>query len=365
MRFLQNLNVYPTYLAYISEMTQHIDSYEALYDFMLGHSTRGHILKPVLDRDEEARLFFFRDERSQRLWAREHGMPDNTSLEEIALAQIEEHRTEVFYNLHSTGVSKEFTSRLPACVRLNMAWHASSFIGDFAKAHDLIVSNFPRMNQEYERLGCRSEYFFPSHDPMADELIDENQPRRTGVLFIGGYSRHHRRRARLLRRLAEKHDALELRLHLDKSRYSWLAQSPLGWVGPLRRVRWPKAVRRVAQGPIFGRDMLNATANARIVINMAIDMAEEERGNKRCFEALSCGALLLSDSGAYPAGFEHGKTMVCYNRVDEAIEKALFYLENEDLRMPIAQAGRDLVRTRYSKAVQWKIFQEICEKHAS
>ena len=35
----------------------------------------------------------------QRHWAREHGMPGKPSLEAILLAQIEHHRTEVFYNL--------------------------------------------------------------------------------------------------------------------------------------------------------------------------------------------------------------------------------------------------------------------------
>ena len=363
MRIFQNFNIYPAYLDHINEVTRDIDNYTALYDFILGHHAGGHILQPVLDRSEQAHLAFFRDQRSQRLWAREKGMPATSGLEDIALAQIEEHRTEVFYNLNSTGVSEEFSRRIPSCVRLKMAWHASPIIGNFTKTHDLVVSNFPRLNREYERLGCRTEYFFPSHDPLADELVHDERPRQTGVLFIGGYTRHHRRRAELLRRVAERHDELHLRLHLDKSRYTGLAETPLGWIGPLRAVRRPKPVRRVARGPIFGRDMLRATADARIVINMAGEIAKEERGNKRCFEALSCGALLLSDTGVYPEGFEDSNTMVTYDSVEDAIDKALYYLEHEDRRAAIAGAGRALIRTRYSKAVQLRLFQDICARH--
>src|SRR5258708_36033204 len=46
------------------------------------------------------------------------------------------------------------------------------------------------------------------------------------------------------------------------------------------------------------------------IFNGAIDMAEEDRGNLRCFEAMGCGALMISDRGRYPKGMEEDRKSV-------------------------------------------------------
>jgi hypothetical protein len=43
---------------------------------------------------------------------------------------------------------------------------------------------------------------------------------------------------------------------------------------------------------------------SKIVLNGVIDMVGRDRGNMRCFEAMGCGALLLSDEGNYPKGMK-------------------------------------------------------------
>ena len=52
------------------------------------------------------------------------------------------------------------------------------------------------------------------------------------------------------------------------------------------------------------------------MLNGAIDMAGPDRGNMRCFEAMGCGALLVSDVGNYPVGMEAGVTMETYASSD-------------------------------------------------
>jgi hypothetical protein len=47
---------------------------------------------------------------------------------------------------------------------------------------------------------------------------------------------------------------------------------------------------------------LRLIGSSKIVRSGAIDMAGADRGNMRCFEAMGCGALLLSDEGNYPEG---------------------------------------------------------------
>jgi spore maturation protein CgeB len=88
-------------------------------------------------------------------------------------------------------------------------------------------------------------------------------------------------------------------------------------------------------------------------------MAGEDRGNMRCFEAAGCGAVLLTDSGRYPAGFVDGETMVTYSSVSQIpgiIERLVADVSRAN---SIAQAGCAMVRDRYSKERQWAKFREL------
>jgi hypothetical protein len=163
----------------------------------------------------------------------------------------------------------------------------------------------------------------------------------------------------MIERIAELSATAAVRLHLYLSPMTRLAETPLGLLGPLRKHRRPKAVRRSARGPLFGRELYSAMGSARIVINGAIDMAASDRGNMRCWEALGCGALMLSDEGVYPAGMEDSKTMVTYSGPEDLMEKVEMLLADEGRRHAIAAAGNEMVRTRYSKDRQWQDFLKL------
>ena len=56
-----------------------------------------------------------------------------------------------------------------------------------------------------------------------------------------------------------------------------------------------------------------------IFLNGAVDMAGQDRGNMRCFEAMGCGSLLLSDEGNYPASMVAGDNLVTYSAPNIAL----------------------------------------------
>ena len=62
----------------------------------------------MLNGDETAFFTNGDDEVLQRTWALEMGMSPKASLPEILLAQIESHRTEVFYNLDPMRYGGDF-----------------------------------------------------------------------------------------------------------------------------------------------------------------------------------------------------------------------------------------------------------------
>jgi hypothetical protein len=77
---------------------------------------------------------------------------------------------------------------------------------------------------------------------------------------------------------------------------------------------------------------------SRIVFNTAAvdDIA------MRCFEATATGAFLLTEwVPTLNECFEDGKHLVAYKTMDEAVEKARYYLEHEDEREAIAKAGME------------------------
>ena len=102
-------------------------------------------------------------------------------------------------------------------------------------------------------------------------------------------------------------------------RLTKLAESAIGAWLPLQKHRRPDAIAKIAKPPVFGRPLYELIGSSKIVLNGAIDMAGEDRGNMRCFEAMGCGALLVSDAGRYPEGMEAGETMSVYQNGGECL----------------------------------------------
>jgi glycosyltransferase involved in cell wall biosynthesis len=224
--------------------------------------------------------------------------------------------------------------------------------------YDLVVNNFPSILAAIEKQGGRTAYFFPAYDPEFAPFA-ACQDRPVDVVFVGGYSRHHRRRAEILEAVADLAGEYNIVYHIDRSRLCQLAESPLGRFLPLASHRRPKAIREITQAPKFGLDYYEVLSTAKIVLNGAIDMAGEDRGNMRCFEALGAGSLLLSDEGNYPDGMSDGQTIVTYSSPGQAVQQVKSLLDAPQKRLAVARAGHEMVSTRYSKEVQWKRFEAL------
>lgn len=359
IRVFQNSGIYPAYRPFLSSATRDVLSFEeAIRVFLSDRYGAAHILKPILEGDRSC--FFTNGDflPTQQLWAKENGLKSETSLDEILLAQIEDHRTEIFYNSDPMRYGDEFLKRLPGCVRRTVAWRAAPSQGGKFLGHDIIVNNFPKILEGYRIQGVRAEYLAPGHDPEMDSYA-ANQNRPIDVLFVGGYSRHHKSRAKMLEMVASLRTEMNVVMHLDRGRLTKLAETPLGLIGPLSKHRRCADIRAVAKDAVFGRNLLNAIANAKIVINGAIDMAGNDRGNMRVWEALGCGAALVSDVGQYPEGMIENTHFKAYASKEEAVDKIRDLIANPSELINTASAGHAMIATRYSKSVQWDRFQEI------
>lgn len=329
---------------------------ECLRSFLDTRYTASHILLPVFAGDADVFYTNGDDETLQGLWARDNGLAGK-SLEQILLAQIEHHRTEVFYNLDPMRYGSAFVRQLPGCVKKSIGWRAAPSGSADLSGYDLVVCNFPSILEGWQARGCRVAYFSPAHDPAMDSYAADRRE-QIDLLFVGGFSRHHRARVAALTAAASV-PGIRARFHLEDSRLTRLANL-LPFLPLTAELRHPAEIRRLRAGPLYGRDLYAAMASARIVLNGAVDMAGEDRGNMRCFEAVGCGAVLLTDAGRYPEGFVEGETMVTYASADDIPHLIERLIADEEWAAGIAAAGNAMVRDRYSKQRQWDRFQELC-----
>ena len=317
-----------------------------------------HFLAPVLSGEDTAFFTNGDDEVLQRTWAREMGISRNVGLADVLLAQIESHRTEVFYNLDPVRYGSDFVRKLPGCVRKAVAWrNIPTPTADFG-AYDATLCNSPTLLKKYQGLGWKAAYFSPAHDPIMNQYAANND-RPIDLLFVGGYSRHHMRRAAALEAVASLRNTYRIEFCLARSRFTRLAESPLGYLAPVGKYRRPNHIRAVSSDPIYGRDLYSRISRAKIVLNGAIDMSGDDRGNMRCFESMGCRALLLSDEGVYPAGMVESQTLVTYQFPADLVVKLRELLEAPEVMMEIAQAGHEMVSRQYSKQVQWSAFKAL------
>ncbi|MCC8960925.1 glycosyltransferase family 1 protein [Bradyrhizobium sp. Pear76] len=361
MRLFQNSGLYPSYLPRLNQLAAKASTFAARRDVFL-HDRFGaaHILEPVLDGASEAFFTNGDDEALQRQWAHEQGMQGTPTLEAILLAQIEHHRTEVFYNLDPVRYPSAFVAKLPGCVKKTLCWRAAPSGNADLTAYGAVLGNFPSILEAWRSKGCRAELFFPATDPVMAQYGHGERP--IDVAFVGGYSRHHSARGRTLEQVAALAADRNIVFCLDASRLTRLAESAVGRLLPLAKHRRPDVIARIARPPVFGRDLYELFGSAKIVLNGAIDMAGNDRGNMRCFEAMGCGSLLVSDAGRYPDGMDPGQTIAVYESGNDCLTQIGNCLRDWDDMKAKAERGRRVVGDLYSKERQWALFQNLLER---
>jgi Glycosyl transferases group 1 len=358
MRLFQNSGVYPSYLSHLNGLAPETLTFKERCSVFL-HDRYGalHFLQPVLNGDADAFFTNGDDEILQRQWAREQGLRADTSVEYILLAQIEHHRAEVFYNTDPVRYSSAFVRKLPGCVKKTLCWRVVPSGQADLTAYGVVLGNFPDIADAWRRKGCRTEVFFPGIDPVMNEYGNGDRP--IDILFVGGYSRHHMGRAKILEQVSSLADTRHVVYCLDASRLTRLAESPLGRLLPLRKQRRPSGIAKIAKPPVFGRQLYELIGKSKLVLNGTIDTAGRDRGNMRCFEAIGCGALLVSDAGNYPEGMVEGETMVAYGTSGDCVEQIERCLTRWSGAQTIAEHGRGRISDLYSKDRQWALFDRI------
>lgn len=98
----------------------------------------------------------------------------------------------------------------------------------------------------------------------------------------------------------------------------------------------------------YWEEMPFVFANSPVNLNMTIPNIKTGIP-LRSFDVLGAGGFLLSNYQIeYPMFFELDQEMVCYYNEDDMLEKADFYLKNEEARKKIAQRGYERVKSDHT-----------------
>lgn len=123
----------------------------------------------------------------------------------------------------------------------------------------------------------------------------------------------------------------------------------VGHVNSPNRVDFLDRMFREFPNFFFGQRRFEEAARKFCKSKIVINIAMKEDLNMRCFEAIGTGSFLLTDWVPHiDEVFEDGKHLVLYRSLDEAVDKAKYYLKHDSEREKIAQAGYEHVMAHHT-----------------
>lgn len=323
-----------------------------------------HILKPCLDQNLDGFFTMWDYDNLQHKWAEEKGWNER-NLKKILFAQIEEFNPDVFYNGSPLSFEKEELSANLSSNIKKICWSASPDQNlDKFKLYDTRLTNFPLDIKPEKEVGFRNDYFEPAYDPIMDKYA-KNENRPIDLFFYGQfYEEAFKNRNEHLRKLIEfkQNSKLNIEIALQyQTRKGPVINIP--YVRRyLKKITYPeKAVRQSTISPLYGLDLYSKISKSKIVFNAGVDFSKNYKVNMRNFEVMGCGAHLISDDGIYPDGFKPTENFTAYRNIEDCIEKVIYLIDNSNERVKIAGNGTEMVKTKYSKSIQWENFQKIAE----
>jgi spore maturation protein CgeB len=244
--------------------------------------------------------------------------------ETILLAQIEDFRPDVVLNQDTFHIDTALIRRIKQIgkpIVMGQIGIAPSRGVDWG-VYDLMMSQLSATVNFFRRLGVRAEVNHLAFEPSILDALPAPPAIDIEVSFVGTVSPDHRQRIALLEAVAKRHD---LKLFGNPPQ-ALPASSPL---------------HRCFQGEVWGADMYQALRRSKVTLNSHIDMAGNEAGNMRLFEATGVGAFLLTDfKHNLHTLFEPDREVAAWRSVDGCLAAIDRALADDAGRAAVARAGQ-------------------------
>lgn len=256
----------------------------------------------------------------QAKWAKEHGLAVRPPQAEsdLIVHQVEQFRPDVLWLCSYPPYFGSLLRRLRPYARRVVLWVGEPWpTPPDLDGIDVLLTENPRTYVDAHDHFRHVVVTSPGIDPRIAASLGQPQVRRQ-VVFVGQFTRVHRRRTALVAALLRAGLPLEVFGTVDADPLPGLRQGTrlAAWYvihrrdpdtawRVLRRAFRPsphdrdcETVRTVCRPPVFGMDMFRILAQARVVLNVHADLAGDYAGNMRLFEATCAGACLVTDHAA-------------------------------------------------------------------
>lgn len=358
MKVYQCLHVYPSYVRqfdkrYSSRDCSNLTFDEMLNDILSDGFYQHYILTPNVGSNDEVFFTLWDYRRLQKLWAKENGLPEEATLNDIRIAQIRKFQADVVFDF-SPFADLNFIDQARSEIEnqdlLYLCWNA--YIKDHAMTfpkYDAHVSLYQPYINYWRELNLHAYEMQPGVPPDWHERSQANQ-RDIDILFYGQYLENvFQNRRKLISTL------LDYKKSADKEVHIHLQIQPNADTSSIERNL--EAVR----DPIFGSELYNKIGRAKVIVNNCTDFNESHKSNARVFEALGNGALLIAEAGNYPDGLIPDEDFIVYDEISELPALLDDVFANWAHFREIAQRGHQKVHTRYGRPQQWQGFSSIVQ----
>lgn len=357
MKIYQCLHVYPAYATQLDQKFSSLKLNELTFDkvqkvLLADGFYESYILTPPKNSDYEVFFIFWNYPPLQRLWAIENGMPEDSRLSQIRMAQIRAYQPDIvfdfspFKDFNFIDFLHQHYEALNKQARF-LCWNAyiKDEIMTFPKYHSHVTLHRPYI-EHWHNLGLQAfelQPGIPQRWPKADE-----RQRDIDVLFYGQYLDNVFKNRRgfvnqLLELKASSQLNIDVHLQIAENSDTSHIQNHLHLLKP----------------PIFANELYEKIRRSKIVVNNYTDYNGEHKSNARVFEALGNGALLISEAGIYPEGLVAGEDFLTYDTVAELPQLLIRVLNHWDEFKVIAENGRKKVNDVYSQHNRWEKFERM------
>ncbi|MCE3257935.1 MAG: hypothetical protein K0Q64_2018, partial [Nitrobacter vulgaris] len=371
LKFLQVHTFYDVYLDWLYRQHPHLARapYAEQNRVLVEDAFSGvHMIAPYLDElGYDSQLVVANCGHAQFAWLREHGLPveqANDLMWRIVRQQIEEIDPDVLYLSEPVQFPGAFLRTLPKKPRLVLGWRAANIPQDIDwHGFDVMLSSLSRLREAAVKLGARyGEDFAPGIPERIYRSVRGIQPDHD-VVFPGQLTLgQHPRRNYLLSRIAEVAARGDFNCALHLSGDLSLATPDM---------------ERFLREPVYGLAMHRALRSGRIAFDgrgniglvdansqEVVDLANQESGNMRIFEATGSGVFLLTEY--FPnlqKHFEIGKEIEVFHDDSDLIDKIRYYIAHPREREDIAERGLQRCLREHSMGQRIHDFDRIVRKH--
>jgi spore maturation protein CgeB len=286
-------------------------------------------------------------EELQKSWAKENNVKYNeaTWMTDIAFQQIKQFKPDLFYLEYVFEFFGDFLKEVKPYCKGVASWISSPLNNAVPlDGIDLIFSSTPDFINSFKAKGFTAEYMHPAFDVRLLDKIDTARKKDILLSFVGGWSEVHVNRKVALKEMV-KRTPIQLWGYSYKKNYS---KRTLDFYTNLI-VKKNADILNVYNGEAWGLKMYDLIQRSLITFNIHESLLKGFVGNMRMFEATGIGTMILNDEGVNLSElFIPGKEIETYKNIDEAVEKANYYIKNPEKALEIGKNAQKRTITEYN-----------------